>query len=67
MIAIGEETGNLDFMLAKVADFYEAEVDRTVNTLRSLIEPILIVIMAVVIGTIVLAIFIPMLSMYQQF
>lgn len=67
MTAIGEETGSLDFMLSKIADFYEAEVDRTVETLKSLIEPFMIVILAFVIGTIVLAIMLPMFSMYQQF
>ncbi|MEK4380442.1 type II secretion system F family protein [Aeribacillus sp. FSL K6-2848] len=66
MTAIGEETGSLDFMLTKIADFYEAEVDRSVEILKSLIEPIMIVILAFVIGTIVLAIMMPMFSIYQQ-
>ena len=66
MIAIGEETGQLDFMLEKIADFYEAEVDRTVDALRSLIEPVLILVLAVVVGTIILAIMIPMFTLYQQ-
>lgn len=66
MIAIGEETGQLDFMLAKIADFYEEEVDRTVDTLKSLIEPIMIIILAVIVGTIILAIMIPMFTYYQH-
>src|SRR5690625_3045905 len=62
MTAIGEESGSLDFMLDKIADFYEEDVDRTVDTLRSLIEPIMIILLAVVVGFIVLSIMIPMLS-----
>lgn len=66
MVAIGEETGSLDFMLAKIADFYEAEVDRSVDTLKSLIEPIMIVLLAVVVGTIIMSIMVPMFTIYQQ-
>ncbi|MCU9614022.1 type II secretion system F family protein [Caldibacillus lycopersici] len=65
MISIGEETGALDYMLGKIADFYEGEVDRSVDTLKSLIEPIMIVILAVVVGTVVLAILVPMFSIFQ--
>lgn len=66
MVAVGEQTGQLDFMFAKIADFYEAEVDRTVDGLKSLIEPIMIVILAVVVGTIVLSIMVPIFQIYQQ-
>lgn len=66
MTAIGEETGSLDFMLEKVADFYEEDVDRTVDTLRSLIEPIMIIFLAVVVGFIVLSIMIPMFSIFTE-
>ncbi|AXI09692.1 type II secretion system F family protein [Oceanobacillus zhaokaii] len=66
MIAIGEQTGQLDFMLAKVADFYEEDVDRTVDTLKSLIEPLMIVILAGVVGFIVIAIMVPMFSIYGE-
>ncbi|KIL44566.1 type II secretion system F family protein [Jeotgalibacillus soli] len=66
MTAIGEKTGSLDSMLANIADFYEAEVDRTVDTLKSLIEPLMIVFLAVVVGTIVLAVMMPLLSIYTQ-
>lgn len=66
MIAIGEQTGQLDFMLSKVADFYEEDVDRTVDTLKSLIEPMMIVLLAGVVGFIVMAIMVPMFSVYQQ-
>ncbi|HWL26980.1 MAG TPA: type II secretion system F family protein [Ureibacillus sp.] len=66
MTRIGESTGSLDFMLEKVADFYEDEVDRTVDTLKSLIEPLMILILAGVVGLIVAAIMMPMFSMYEQ-
>ncbi len=66
MIGIGERTGQLDYMLEKVADFYEDDVDRSVETLKSLIEPIMIVLLAVVVGTIVLAIMVPMFSLFEQ-
>ncbi|MFD2046324.1 type II secretion system F family protein [Ornithinibacillus salinisoli] len=66
MIAIGEQTGQLDFMLSKVADFYEEDVDRTVDTLKSLIEPLMIVILAIVVGFIVIAIMVPMFSIYSE-
>jgi type IV pilus assembly protein PilC len=64
MIAIGEETGALDEMLSKVADFYEMDVENTVDRLKSLIEPLLIVFLAGVVGIIVAAIMIPMFSLY---
>ncbi|WP_419958654.1 type II secretion system F family protein [Psychrobacillus psychrotolerans] len=66
MTAIGESTGSLDYMLEKIAVFYEDDVDRTVDTLKSLIEPLMIVILAGVVGTIVMAIMVPMFSMYDQ-
>ncbi len=66
MTAIGEQTGSLDFMLEKIADFYEEDVDRTVETLRSLIEPLMIVFLAVVVGILVASIMIPMLSVFTE-
>lgn len=63
MIAIGEETGNLDAMLAKIADFYDQEVDTAVKGLTSMIEPIIIVLMGLVIGFIVIAMFLPMFEL----
>lgn len=65
MIDVGEQTGELDRMLAKVADRYETEVDRTIETAFKVIEPILLVVMAVVVGFIVFALFMPLLSMMQ--
>lgn len=66
MTAIGEETGTLDFMLQKVADFYEEDVDRTVNSLKSLIEPVMIVILATVVGFIVISIMVPMFQVFTE-
>ncbi|PIC70698.1 type II secretion system protein F [Sporosarcina sp. P16b] len=66
MIAIGEETGSLDSMLAKVADFYEKEVEAATDRLKALIEPLMIVFLAAIVGTIVLAIMLPMFSMFEQ-
>ena len=66
MTAIGEQTGSLDYMLEKIADFYEDEVDRAVDTLKSLIEPLMILFLACVVGTIVIAIMLPMFSMYEN-
>jgi type IV pilus assembly protein PilC len=63
MISVGEETGNLDAMLNKIADFYDEEVDAAVKGLTSLIEPLVICVMGVVIGGLVVAMFLPMLSL----
>lgn len=62
MIAVGEETGALDTMLSKVADFYDNEVDDTVSALTSLIEPLLIVVMGVAVGGILIALYLPMFN-----
>ncbi|WP_037287301.1 type II secretion system F family protein [Saccharibacillus sacchari] len=66
MIAIGEETGALGDMLGKVADFYEMDVDNTVDRLKSLLEPLLIVFLAAVVGTIMAAIMLPMFTLYSS-
>ncbi len=60
MMAVGEETGALDEMLDKIADFYDQEVEATVNALTSLIEPLLIVVMGVCIGGMIIALYLPM-------
>lgn len=65
MIAIGESSGSLDVMLGKVADFYEQEVETTTDRLKSLIEPLMIILLAVIVGTIVLAILVPMFEIFQ--
>ncbi|WDF50178.1 type II secretion system F family protein [Paenibacillus sp. KACC 21273] len=66
MIAIGEETGALDQMLGKVADFYEMDVDNTVDRLKSLLEPLLITFLSAIVGIIVAAIMLPMFSLYNN-
>ncbi|RYI31617.1 type II secretion system F family protein [Bacillus infantis] len=66
MIAIGEETGSLDAMLGKVADFYEREVENSTERLKSLIEPLMIVLLAGLVGTIVTSIMIPMFDIFNQ-
>ncbi|MBY6037045.1 type II secretion system F family protein [Fictibacillus nanhaiensis] len=65
MISIGEETGSLDEMLAKVADFYEKEVETGTDRLKSLIEPLMIVFLASIVGTIVISIIVPMFEVYK--
>jgi type IV pilus assembly protein PilC len=59
MISIGETTGALDTMLAKIADFYDDEVDVAVATLTSLIEPIMIVFLGIVVGGLVVSMYLP--------
>jgi type IV pilus assembly protein PilC len=66
MIAVGEETGQLDHMLSKVADFYEAEVDAKVKALTSLLEPVMIVFVGGMVGFIVISMYLPMFSIYEQ-
>ncbi|KYG58085.1 type II secretion system F family protein [Planococcus maritimus] len=66
MIAIGEQTGSLDHMLAKVAEFYEKEVEAETDRLKALIEPLMIVVLATLVGTIVLAIMMPMFEMFNN-
>ncbi len=62
MMTVGEETGEIDAMLAKVADFYEREVEDTVSALTSLIEPLLIVVMGVTVGGILIALYLPIFN-----
>jgi len=66
MVAVGEETGQLEHMLSKIADFYEAEVDAKVKALTSLIEPIMIVFVGGVVGFIVIAMYLPIFSLYDK-
>lgn len=66
MISIGEETGSLDSMLDKVADFYEKEVDAATDRLKSLIEPLMIVVLAGLVGLIVTSIMVPMFDIFNN-
>jgi len=65
MVDVGEETGQLPEMLLKVADVYEDEVDTSVSALTAMLEPLMIVVLAVVVGTIVLALFMPLIKIIQ--
>ena len=66
MISIGEETGELDQMLAKVADFYEDEVEQAVKALTSIIEPIMIVVIGVMVGGILMSMYLPMFKIFEK-
>jgi type IV pilus assembly protein PilC len=66
MIAIGEESGSLDFMLQKIADFYEDEVDAAISSLTAAIEPIMIVSLGFVVGFIVVAMFMPLVDVISK-
>jgi type IV pilus assembly protein PilC len=61
MIAVGEETGDIDGMLIKIAEFYESEVDAAVKALSSIIEPLMIV----VVGGIIVAMYLPMFKIFE--
>jgi type IV pilus assembly protein PilC len=66
MIAVGEETGNLDTMLTKVADFYEDEVAAAIKALTSILEPVMIVLVGGIVGFIVIAMYMPMFKVYDS-
>ncbi len=66
MVAIGEETGSLDAMLSKIADFYESEVDATLASLTAALEPLMIVFLGFIVGFIVIAMFMPLISAISQ-
>ena len=66
MVSVGEETGQLETMLAKVADFYETEVDAKVKALTSLIEPLMILFVGGMVGFIVIAMYLPLFSLYEK-
>lgn len=65
MVDVGEQTGELDRMLTKIADRFETEVDRTIDTTFKVIEPILLVVLAVLVGVIVFALFAPLLKLME--
>jgi type IV pilus assembly protein PilC len=66
MVAVGEETGQLETMLTKVADFYEAEVDANVKALTALIEPVMICFVGGMVGFIVISMYLPLFSIYEH-
>lgn len=67
MIHVGEESGSLDEMLGKVGDIYDREVNEASDKLQSLIEPVLIIFLAVIVGLIVLSIVVPMFGLFEQY
>ena len=66
MINVGEQTGALDTMLSKIADFYEDEVDAAVDGLISLLEPVMIAVLGTLIGGIVIAMYLPMFDLINK-
>jgi type IV pilus assembly protein PilC len=63
MVAVGEESGSLDEMSAKVADFFEADVDNAVDSMSSLLEPLIMAILGVLVGGLVVAMYLPIFKM----
>jgi len=66
MISVGEETGALETMMSKVADFYEEQVAAAVKALTSILEPIMIVLVGGIVGFIVIAMYLPMFKVYDS-
>ena len=66
MVDVGEESGNLDHMLLKVADAYEREVDESVTTIFRIVEPVILVVLSIVVGAIVVSLFLPILQVMDQ-
>ena len=67
MVAIGEESGSIDDMLAKVADYYEEEVDNAVDAMTSMMEPMIMSFLGVVIGGLVVGMYLPIFKMGDAF
>jgi type IV pilus assembly protein PilC len=65
MVTIGEETGNIEEMLENVADYYEDDVQAATDSMMALMEPAIIIVMAVVVGVMIIAILSPMMSLYE--
>jgi type IV pilus assembly protein PilC len=65
MIAVGEETGDIDGMLGKIAEFYESEVDASVKALTSIIEPVMVVVVGGIVGVIVISMYLPMFRIFE--
>jgi type IV pilus assembly protein PilC len=66
MIGVGEETGALETMMTKVADFYEEQVEAAVKALTSILEPIMILFVGGIVGFIVIAMYLPMFKVYDS-
>ena len=66
MVSVGEDSGQLEGMLGKIADFYDAEVDAKVKALTSLIEPVMIMFVGGIVGFIVISMYLPIFSLYDS-
>ena len=66
MVAVGEETGKLDDMLAKIADFYDMEVENAVEALTSMLEPIMVVGIGGIVGSVVVGMYLPIFTVINQ-
>jgi type IV pilus assembly protein PilC len=66
MVGVGEETGALDTMLAKIADFYEDEVSAAVKALTSIMEPAMIILVGGIVGVIVVSMYLPLFNVYNS-
>jgi type IV pilus assembly protein PilC len=66
MVAVGEETGALDSMLSKIADFYEDQVEAAVKALTSILEPIMLVVVGAIVGFIVISMYLPLFKVYDS-
>jgi type IV pilus assembly protein PilC len=66
MVGVGEETGALDAMLAKIADFYDSEVEAAVKALTSIMEPVMIIVVGGIVGVIVISMYLPLFSIYNS-
>jgi type IV pilus assembly protein PilC len=64
-VSVGEETGSLDTMLSKIADFYEDQVDAAVKSLTSILEPVMIIIVGGMVGFIVISMYLPLFKVYD--
>ena len=66
MIAVGEQTGGLDEMLTKIADFYDSEVEAAVKALTSILEPVMIMFVGGIVGVVVISMYMPLFSIYDN-
>ncbi len=66
MVSVGEESGQLETMLTKIAEFYEAEVDAKIKSLTALIEPLMIIFVGGIVGFIVISMYLPIFSLYDK-
>jgi len=66
MVSVGEESGQLDTMLSKIAEFYETEVDAKIKALTALIEPLMIIFVGSIVGFIVISMYLPIFSLYDK-